>query len=85
MQLAKDYTTGCLLDYNCFNIYYKMIAIESSKQEAIDADPKAISKISFTRNLIWGEDLNYVTIRFFIIEKEKATIFDFPEVTIKLL
>ena len=52
MQLAKDYTTGCLLDYNCFNIYYKMIAIESSKQEAIDADPKAISKISFTRNLI---------------------------------
>ena len=26
-----DYTTGCLLDYNYFNIYYKMIAIDLSK------------------------------------------------------
>ena len=26
-----DYTTGCLLDYNYFNNYYKMIAIDLSK------------------------------------------------------
>ena len=37
-----DYATGCLLDYNYFNEYYKMIAIDLSKQPALDADPKAI-------------------------------------------
>ena len=29
-----DYTTGCLLDYNYLNNYYKMIAIDLSKQQA---------------------------------------------------
>ena len=28
-----------------------MIAIDLSKQEALDADPKAIQQINFTRNL----------------------------------
>ena len=28
----EDYTTGCLLGYNYFNNYYKMIAIDLSKQ-----------------------------------------------------
>ena len=37
-----DNTTGCLLDYICFKKYYKMIAIDLSKQKALDADPKAI-------------------------------------------
>ena len=39
---ADDYTTGCLLDYNYFNNYYKMIGIDLTKQEALDADTKAI-------------------------------------------
>ena len=38
----NDYTIGCLLDYNYFNSYYKMVAIDISKQQALDADPKAI-------------------------------------------
>ena len=43
-----DYTTCCLLDdhfylKNC----YKMIAIDFSKQEALDADPKAVQQINF--------------------------------------
>ena len=42
-----DYTTGCLLDYNYFKNYYKMIAIDLSKQQALDADPKAIQQTSF--------------------------------------
>ena len=33
-----DYTTGCLLDYSC-----KMIAVDLSKQQVLDADPRAIS------------------------------------------
>ena len=46
-----DYTTGCLLDYNYFKNYFKMIAIDLSKQEVVDADPKAIQQISLTRNV----------------------------------
>ena len=39
---GDDYTTGCLLDYTYFKKYYKMTAIDLSKQQALDADPKAI-------------------------------------------
>ena len=39
---GHDYTTGCLLDYDYFKSYYKMIVIDTSKQQALDADPKAI-------------------------------------------
>ena len=37
-----DYTTGCLLDYNYFNKHYKKIAIDLSKQQALDVNPKAM-------------------------------------------
>ena len=37
-----DYATGCLLGYICFKSYYKMIAIDLSKQQALDTDPKAV-------------------------------------------
>ena len=46
-----DQTTGCLLHYNYFNKYYKMIAIDLSKQQALGADPKAIQQINFAGNL----------------------------------
>ena len=46
-----DYTTGCLLDYIYFKNYCKMIAENLSKQQALDADPKAIQQINFTANL----------------------------------
>ena len=46
-----DYTTGCLLDYDYFKKYYKLIAIDLSKQQALDADPKIIQQINFTGNL----------------------------------
>ena len=39
---GDDYTTGCLLDYQYINDTYKMIAIDLSKQQALDADPRAI-------------------------------------------
>ena len=39
---GDDYTTGCLLDYIYFKNHYKMIAVDLSKQQALDADPKAI-------------------------------------------
>ena len=37
-----DYATGCLLDYNYFEKYCKTIAIDLSKQQALDTDLKAI-------------------------------------------
>ena len=39
---GDHYTTGCLLDYISFKNHYKMIAADLSKQQALDADPKAI-------------------------------------------
>ena len=46
-----DYTTGCLLDYPYFKEYYKLIAIDLSKQQTLRTGPKAIHQISFTGNL----------------------------------
>ena len=46
-----DYTTGCLLDYSNFMDTYKMIAVDLSKQQVLDADPTAIQQINFTANL----------------------------------
>ena len=39
-----DYATGCLLDYPYFKENYKLIAIDLSKQQALDADPKEIQQ-----------------------------------------
>ena len=38
----SDYTTGSLLDYPYFKDSYKMIVVGLSKQQALDADPRAI-------------------------------------------
>ena len=42
-----DYTTGCLLDYPYFEKCCMLIAIDLSKQQKLDADPKAIQQINF--------------------------------------
>ena len=64
---GDHYITGCLLDYNYFKNYYKIIAINLSKQQALDADPKAIQQINFTGNLNRGQNVNNNTIMFLII------------------
>ena len=48
---GDGYTTSCQLDYIYFNKYYKMIAIDLSKQHTPDADLKPIQQITFTGNL----------------------------------
>ena len=42
-----DYTTGCLLDYQYFTDHYQSIAVDVSKQKALDADSRAIQPIEF--------------------------------------
>ena len=41
---GDNYTTGCQLDYNYFNNYYKMIAVDLSKEQALDVYPKVIQQ-----------------------------------------
>ena len=48
---GDDYTTGCLLDYSYFLDTYKVIAVDLSKQQVLDADRKAIQQINFTASL----------------------------------
>ena len=76
-----DYTTGCLLDYIYFKNYYKMIVVDLSKQQALDADSKAIQQINFTANL----DKAGSTRIYFILEEAKETVLDFSQGTIKVL
>ena len=58
-----------------------MIAIDLSKQEALDADPEAIQQFNFTANLNRAGN----TRIFFIIEEAKKIVLDFPEGTVKVL
>ena len=44
---GEDYTTGSLLYYNYFDKHYKLVAVDSSKQKELDADPRAIQQIEF--------------------------------------
>ena len=78
---GDDYTTGCLLDYTYFKKYYKMIAIDLSKQQALDADPKAIQQINFTANLDRAGNTRF----YFILEEAKETVFEFSQGTVKVL
>ena len=48
---GDDSTTGCLLDYPYFKNYYELITIDLSKQQKLDADPKATQQINLTENL----------------------------------
>ena len=78
---GDDYTTGCLLDYPYFADTYKMIAVDLSKQQALDADPRAIQQINFTANL----DRAGNTRVYFILEEAKEAILDFSQGTVKVL
>ena len=58
-----------------------MIVINLSKQQEVDADPRAIQQINFTANLnIPGNARIY-----FILEEPKKTVLDFSQGTVKVL
>ena len=78
---GDDYTTGCLLDYPYFKENYKMIAIDLSGPNQLDADLRAIQQTNFTANL---DRAGNRTI-FFITEEAKETIFEFSQGTVKVL
>ena len=78
---GDDYTTGCLLHYQYFRDDYKMIAVDLSRQQALDADPRAIQQINFTANL----DREGDTRVYFILEVSKETKLNFAQGTAKVL
>ena len=78
---GDDYTTDCLLNYAYLKNYYKITAIDFSKQQALDADPTVIQEINFTANL----DRAGNTRNYFILEEAKETVLDFSQETIKVL
>ena len=78
---GDDYTTVCLLDYNYFRKHYKMIVVDLSKQQALDADPKAIQQINFTGSINGNDNI----LIFLIIQEVKESIWDFSQGNVKVL
>ena len=58
-----------------------MIAIDLSKQQALDADPKAIQQINFTANLDRAEN----TRIYFIPKEAKEAVSEFSQGSVKVL
>ena len=78
---GDDYKTGCLLKYIYFKNCCKMVAVDSSKQQVLDADPKAIQEINFIANL----DRAGNTRIYFILEETKETVCKFSQGSVKVL
>ena len=76
---GDDYTTGCLLDFAYFEKNYRLIAVDLSKQKALDADSRAIQQIIFT-----GKTDNSIRV-YYILEQSKETILEFSKGTTKVL
>ena len=68
----NEYTAGNLLDYDYFKKYYKLIAIDLSKQQVLQENEDLIQQINFIGRL---EEANV----FIIIEKKEHTILEFSE------
>ena len=60
----NEYTTGNLLDYDYFKRYYKLIAIDLSKQQVLQENEDLIQQINFIGRLEQAANV------FIIIEKK---------------
>ena len=74
-----DYATGSLLGFAYFKKNYRLIAVDLSKQKALDADSRAIQQITFT-----GKS-SADAIIYYTLEKSKETILEISEGTTKVL
>ena len=69
----NEYTTGNLLDYDYFKKYYKLIAIDLSKQQVLQENEDLIQQINFIVTLEEAANV------FVIIEKKENTILEFSQ------
>ena len=81
---GDDYTAGYLLDFAYFEKNYRIIAVDLSKQKALDADSRAIQQIIFTGE-IKATVANTGVIILYVLEKSKETISEFSKGTTKVL
>ena len=77
MSNNNDYTTDNLLDFADFKKYYKLIAIDLSKQTKLK-DPQQINFIGELSNILGAT-------MFFIIEKSKETTFNFSQNSVTII
>ena len=69
----NEYTTGNLLDYDYFKKYYKLSAINLSKQQVLQENKDLIQQINFIGKLEEAANV------FIIIEKKENTILEFSQ------
>ena len=69
----NEYTTGNLLDYDCFKKYYKLIAIDLSKQQVLQENEDSIQQINFIGRLTEAANV------FIIIKEKEHTILKFSQ------
>ena len=69
----NEYTTGNLLDYDYFKKYYKLIAIDLSKQQVLQENENLIQQINFVGRLEEAANV------FIIIEKKEETVLEFSQ------
>ena len=69
----NEFTTCNLLDYDYFNKYYKLIAIDLSKQQVLQENEDLIQQINFIGKLEKAANV------FIIIEKKENTILEFSQ------
>ena len=81
MSISKyiDYTTGNLLDYECFSKHYKLIAIDLSKKIELE-NPNLKQQINFIGKL---EDDS--ATMFFSIKKSEETTLEFSQNSVSIM
>ena len=68
-----------LFDYAYFKDNWRLIAVDLSKQKALDTDPRAIQQIIFT-----GKASENIVV-YYILEQSKETILQFSKGTTNVL
>ena len=69
----NEYTTGNLLDYDYFKKYYKLIAIDLSKQQVLQENEDLIQQINFIGRLTEAANV------FMVVKKKEHTILEFSQ------
>ena len=68
-----------MLDYQYFKDHYQLIAVDLSKQNELDANPRASQQIEFYGKLRTDSQVGTV------LEKSKETVIEFSKGTAKVL
>ena len=71
------------MDYAYFKDNYKIIAVDLSKQKALDVDPRVIQQIVF-QGVVKGDDNTKIRL-YTILEQSKETMLEFSKGTAKVL